>query len=74
MNDIIDSNDRCPSQPETINQYQDEDGCPDRGTGNDYDRDGVLDHNDGCPFHPEDINGTLDEDGCPEIDVLLQRE
>ena len=27
--DIIDSEDKCPDEPETINGYEDEDGCPD---------------------------------------------
>ncbi len=26
---IIDANDKCPNDPETFNNYQDEDGCPD---------------------------------------------
>jgi len=28
---IIDKNDKCPNEPETINGFQDDDGCPDKG-------------------------------------------
>jgi outer membrane protein OmpA-like peptidoglycan-associated protein len=28
---IVDLDDKCPDEPETINGYQDDDGCPDKG-------------------------------------------
>ncbi|MBW2688001.1 MAG: OmpA family protein [Deltaproteobacteria bacterium] len=56
--------DQCPNEPEDIDGFQDEDGCPDP----DNDGDGVLDVNDGCPNDAEDIDGFEDEDGCPDPD------
>lgn len=61
---IFDDVDQCPNDPEDIDGFQDEDGCPDF----DNDGDGVLDVNDGCPMDPEDIDGFEDEDGCPDLD------
>lgn len=61
---IIDSNDSCPLLPETINQYNDSDGCPD--TPPDTDGDGIIDANDSCPIQPENFNGISDSDGCPD--------
>lgn len=40
--------DRCPNQPEDLDGFQDEDGCPDT----DNDRDGILDVDDPCPDDP----------------------
>jgi|LNFM01.1.fsa_nt_gb OOP family OmpA-OmpF porin len=56
--------DRCPSQPEDFDYFQDQDGCPEP----DNDRDGILDVNDQCPLVPEDRDGDHDDDGCPEGD------
>ncbi|MGB8330330.1 MAG: OmpA family protein [Polyangiales bacterium] len=61
---ILDDVDQCPNEPEDIDGFQDEDGCPDP----DNDGDGVLDVNDGCPNDPEDVDGFQDEDGCPDPD------
>jgi outer membrane protein OmpA-like peptidoglycan-associated protein len=57
--------DRCPGQPEDVDSFEDEDGCPD----NDNDRDGILDTQDRCPLRAETTNGIDDEDGCPEEDT-----
>ncbi len=61
---IPDEADQCPNDPEDMDGFQDEDGCPDF----DNDGDGVLDVDDGCPMEPEDIDGFEDEDGCPDPD------
>jgi len=57
--------DRCPSQPENFNGYQDQDGCPDDP---DSDSDGIADSLDQCELIAEDKDGYLDSDGCPEPD------
>ena len=67
---ILDSVDRCPSQPETVNQYQDTDGCPDAHSQPDFDHDGIWDDRDNCPFDPEDKDGVQDDDGCPDPDEI----
>jgi len=59
---IKDDVDKCPDDPEDMDGFQDEDGCPEP----DNDRDGVPDVDDKCPDIPEDHNGVDDEDGCPE--------
>jgi outer membrane protein OmpA-like peptidoglycan-associated protein len=56
--------DRCPTQPEDFDLWQDADGCPEP----DNDNDGLLDAQDACPNVPEDRDGDHDEDGCPEGD------
>jgi len=61
---IPDATDRCPTQPEDFDDFEDADGCPDP----DNDGDGVPDATDKCPFEPEDKDGVEDADGCPEID------
>ncbi|HLT40606.1 MAG TPA: OmpA family protein [Enhygromyxa sp.] len=64
-NDTVpDHQDLCPNEPETINGYLDEDGCPEI----DSDGDGIWDQQDLCPNEAETFNGYLDEDGCPETD------
>ena len=62
---IRDRVDECPTEPETINEFRDQDGCPDIA---DRDGDGVMDPDDTCIDEPETINGIDDTDGCPEID------
>jgi outer membrane protein OmpA-like peptidoglycan-associated protein len=57
--------DQCPDEPEDIDKYKDEDGCPD----NDNDMDGVPDGYDSCPLEPEDKDGFDDDDGCPDYDM-----
>ncbi|MGE5182002.1 MAG: OmpA family protein, partial [Acidobacteriota bacterium] len=64
---ILDVNDKCPMVPETMNGFEDEDGCPE-GNKNDRDGDGILDDVDKCPDDPEDFDGFQDADGCPDPD------
>jgi outer membrane protein OmpA-like peptidoglycan-associated protein len=61
---IPDVRDRCPTEPEDKDGFEDDDGCPDP----DNDKDGILDVNDKCPNEPEDFDGFEDEDGCPDPD------
>lgn len=63
---IPNSSDVCPHEPEDVDGFQNEDGCPDQ----DNDNDGVLDRFDQCPLVPAPSNGcpTLDsdQDGIPD--------
>jgi outer membrane protein OmpA-like peptidoglycan-associated protein len=61
---IPDAADRCPTEPEDKDGFEDDDGCPDP----DNDLDGVLDTVDRCPTEPEDKDGFEDDDGCPDPD------
>ncbi len=61
----VDSVDKCPTQPENYNGFQDGDGCPDDP---DTDLDGIPDSIDQCVLDPEDKDGYLDDDGCPDLD------
>jgi outer membrane protein OmpA-like peptidoglycan-associated protein len=61
---LKDDVDACPDEPEDLDGFEDEDGCPEP----DNDRDGILDDDDRCPLIPEDRDGFQDEDGCPEGD------
>jgi outer membrane protein OmpA-like peptidoglycan-associated protein len=61
---LVDRMDRCVTDPEDRDQFEDADGCPDR----DDDRDGLADADDGCRLSPEDPDGFEDGDGCPERD------
>ena len=63
---IMDAADKCVGEPETVNTFQDEDGCPD--TLPDTDADGLDDTKDKCPAEAEDKDGFQDEDGCPDPD------
>ncbi|MBD3368262.1 MAG: hypothetical protein GF405_08875 [Candidatus Eisenbacteria bacterium] len=56
--------DRCPRRPEDLDDFEDDDGCPDL----DNDGDGVPDEADGAPNRPEDVDGFEDEDGVPDLD------
>jgi hypothetical protein len=61
--DFVDNDsDRCPDVQEDIDDFEDEDGCPEF----DNDRDGIHDFDDQCPNEAEDKDGFEDEDGCPE--------
>ncbi|MFC1611149.1 OmpA family protein [Myxococcota bacterium] len=73
---ILDVDDQCPDEPEDVDTWQDEDGCPDP----DNDADTVLDvadkcplqagdpANDGCPIDDRDGDGIPDAtDQCPDI-------
>ncbi len=61
---IKDDDDRCPKDPEDLDRYEDNDGCPDK----DNDKDGIEDEKDKCPDKAEDRDGFEDEDGCPDLD------
>ena len=54
---IRDNIDQCPDEPEDLDGFQDEDGCPEL----DNDNDGIPDSRDQCPNVP----GTWDNKGCP---------
>lgn len=60
-----DDEDRCPVSAEDMDEFEDDDGCPEP----DNDRDGVPDGKDKCPFEAETINGNKDDDGCPDLGV-----
>ncbi|HET9953067.1 MAG TPA: OmpA family protein [Polyangiaceae bacterium] len=60
-----DDRDRCPEQPENLNNFEDADGCPDDP---DTDGDGVSDSRDACDLEAEDRDSYLDDDGCPDLD------
>ena len=59
---VAQQDDLCPHEPEDLDQFEDDDGCPDP----DNDEDRILDEDDLCPNAPEMYNGTNDEDGCPD--------
>ncbi len=61
---IPDDVDKCPTEPEDKDGFQDDDGCPDP----DNDNDGIPDKLDKCPNDPEDKDGFEDDDGCPDYD------
>jgi outer membrane protein OmpA-like peptidoglycan-associated protein/opacity protein-like surface antigen len=63
---IKDADDKCPEQAETVNGYEDTDGCPD--TIPDTDNDGLNDTQDKCKDQPEDKDGFQDDDGCSDPD------
>jgi hypothetical protein len=57
---VYDDADECPDAAEDMDNYKDEDGCPDT----DNDGDGIPDDDDLCPLDPEDVDGYQDDDGC----------
>lgn len=59
---IVDSFDKCPTQPGTIANN----GCPLL----DRDHDGVMDQVDACP----DVVGTIRNGGCPELQSVIPIE
>ena len=61
---IKDKSDKCPTDAEDKDDFEDEDGCPDL----DNDQDGLLDSADTCPVAAEDKDSFQDEDGCPDLD------
>lgn len=63
---FTDDVDNCPDGPETVNSWEDDDGCPDEVP--DFDSDGIDDVKDACKSRAEDKDGFEDEDGCPEPD------
>lgn len=61
---VPDNKDGCPDDPEDIDGFKDDDGCPDL----DNDGDGMPDKDDKCPDLAEDMDGFQDTDGCPDLD------
>lgn len=61
---LLDDVDKCPDEPEDIDQFEDADGCPDP----DNDKDEIPDVKDRCPNDPEDKDLFEDTDGCPDPD------
>ncbi len=62
---IADEDDQCIDEAEDMDQFQDEDGCPEA----DNDEDGIVDADDAtCPNDAEDLDGFEDQDGCPDPD------
>ena len=64
---ILDDVDVCPNDKETVNGFEDSDGCPDVVPIGDSDDDGILDDVDVCPNDKETVNGFEDSDGCPDV-------
>jgi len=74
---IPDDVDQCPTQAETVNEYEDSDGCPDEPPieplSVDTDGDGIEDGSDNCPVvanaSQTDLDGDKLGDVCdPDID------
>lgn len=61
---VVNALDRCPREPEDVDAFQDDDGCPEL----DNDKDTIADAQDRCPNDAEDQDGFQDEDGCPDPD------
>lgn len=74
---VPDERDQCRDEAETINGFQDTDGCPDavpietttkiaikQAANTDRDGDGFVDERDRCPEDAEVFNGVEDDDGC----------
>ncbi len=61
---IGDEDDRCPTEAEDRDGFEDNDGCAEA----DNDADGMLDPVDRCPNEPEDRDNFQDQDGCPDRD------
>ena len=56
--------DECINIPEDLDEFEDQDGCPEE----DNDQDGIVDDADRCPLEPEDLDSFEDTDGCPDED------
>jgi OmpA-OmpF porin, OOP family len=61
---VDDSVDKCPTEPEDKDGFQDEDGCPDP----DNDRDGIADGVDACPLLAGEASSDPARNGCPNPD------
>jgi outer membrane protein OmpA-like peptidoglycan-associated protein len=59
---LTDNNDKCVTNPEDMDAFEDADGCPDI----DNDRDAIADVKDACPNEAEIKNNWKDDDGCPD--------
>jgi OmpA-OmpF porin, OOP family len=64
---FVDREDTCPDEPEDVDSFRDEDGCPDL----DNDEDGIVDVDDICPMDAEDLDDFDDSDGCPDISTAV---
>ena len=60
---IVDADDQCPEDPEDLDEFEDQNGCPDP----DRDGDGVPDRVDNCPDEP----GTVENHGCKEVQLVV---
>jgi outer membrane protein OmpA-like peptidoglycan-associated protein len=65
---VVDRDDRCPTEPEDRDGFQDADGCPEA----DNDHDGIADDDDECPEDAEEPGG--DRDGCPDRPRIVIRK
>jgi len=61
---VVGAADKCPTEAEDADSFQDEDGCPDM----DNDSDGIADAGDKCPTEAEDKDNFEDDNGCPDPD------
>jgi OmpA-OmpF porin, OOP family len=61
---VDDATDKCKDEAEDKDDFQDDDGCPDK----DNDADGVPDEADKCKGEAEDKDNFEADDGCPETD------
>lgn len=61
---VSDELDGCPDEPEDLDGFKDDDGCPDP----DNDGDAIADRDDKCRDLAEDVDGFEDQDGCPDLD------
>ena len=61
---VANKSDKCPTEAEDKDGFEDTDGCPEA----DNDKDGIGDLSDKCPILAEDMDGFEDIDGCPEVD------
>ena len=61
---IVGALDKCPTEAEDKDGFEDDNGCPDP----DNDGDGIADANDKCATEAEDKDGFQDDDGCPDPD------
>jgi len=61
---IAGATDKCPTDAEDKDSFQDDDGCPDL----DNDGDGLPDTGDKCALEAEDKDNFQDDDGCPDPD------
>ena len=62
---LLDDVNHCPLRGETVNSYEDDDGCPDDVP--DRDGDGISDAVNSC-IDDEDVDDFDDNDGCPDPD------
>lgn len=64
---INNANDACPLQPEDFDGYKDTDGCPEPGSCDDADKDGICDKVDNCPNIANPTQTDLDNDGLGNV-------